>query len=202
MGNRTLPLQNVTAPRSTKRTIDRKPTPKHSSLRFLLHFVQRHPFICLLAVWSSFLFFGWLAITGLTYINPAPLEVVATPQPSAESQPTTPFELSKPANTFGLLAIVTVTCAASSVLLARQLRPVKPAPRRAIKRQPAPTMEALRSPRSPKPIAKPHPPTVKPTIAVKPRPPVVAVLTEDETPLEIGNATLADMLDIRQQVRK
>ncbi|MBW4442910.1 MAG: hypothetical protein KME10_17060 [Plectolyngbya sp. WJT66-NPBG17] len=205
MGNRIIPLKTVAAPRSPNRSTERKSHTKlshakPSGLRFLLHFAQRHPFICLLAVWSSFLFFGWLAVSGLTYTNPAPVEVAQSPV--AESKPPSPFEFSKPANTFGLLAIVTASCAVTSVLLARQLRPVKPAPRRAVKRQSAPTPATVRSTRPRQSIEKP-PANVKTAIVPKPptRPSVVTVIIEDENPLEMGDATLADLLDIRQQAR-
>ncbi|MER3432669.1 MAG: hypothetical protein C4288_04375 [Leptolyngbya sp. ERB_1_1] len=212
MGNRTIPLQNVTASRSTNRAAERKPIAKPSNLPFILQFAKRHPFVCLLAVWSSFLFFGWLAISGLTYINPAPLEVVESPHPETTSE--SPLELSKPNNTFGLLAIVTVSCAATSVLLARQLRPTKRKPRPTIKPQAVASNQAARSTRSRPSSAKPiqqinQPvnvkPGTKPVIAPKPptRPIVVTVLTvEDENPLEMGDVTLAEMLDIRQQVKR
>lgn len=222
MGNRTIPLKTVTAPRpterSTKRSTQQKPEQKsrtkHSGFRFLLHFAQRHPFICLFAVWSSFLYVGWLAMTGLTHISQAPLEVVQSPQ-SAEPQSASSFELSKPGNAFGLLAIVTASCAVTSVLIARQLHPVKSAPRRALKRQPAP--ETIRSSRRPrtssanlsanlptnvKPVAQPRFAPRSEVISPKvlSRLPIVAV-AEDENPLDMGDAPLADFLDIRQQRR-
>ncbi len=151
------------------------------------------------------MFFGWLAITGLTYINPAPLEVATPPSPEVSESPS-PFRIDKPATSFGILAIVAITCATSSVFLARRLRPVKPAPRRVIKRT-QPT-ETVRSQKDRKPINSAIPPAnLKPAptaIAAKPkaRPPAVTLLSaEEENPLEMGDTNLAEMLDIRQQAK-
>lgn len=152
------------------------------------------------------LFFGWLAIKGLTYINPASLEVAESPKPEAAAQP---FKIDKPTSSIGLLAIVAASCAATSIMVARQLRPVKPAPRRALKRaQTAPAKEARSLNRNPQPACRPS--NLKPTpaqsapaaIASKSpaHPSIVTVLSvEDENPLEIGDATLAEMMDIRKQ---
>lgn len=225
MGNQTIPLQNVTASRSTKRSTKQPPgqkpsaphhkshqkvTAKRSGLQFLLYFAQRHPFVCLFAVWGSMLFFGWLALTGLTHINTAPLEVAKSPQPEAvvESERSR-SELSKPANTLGLSAIVAASCATASVLLARRLRPAKPPSRRALRRQSARTPETGRTPEATKRSTRPRRPIVEPANmppAIPARPPTrssaMKVLPNQENLLDMNDASLADLLDIRQQARR
>ncbi|BAU12275.1 hypothetical protein LEP3755_28040 [Leptolyngbya sp. NIES-3755] len=199
-------MQNMSATRSNTRSTTQKPSANSTAFHLLLHLASRHPFLCLFTVWSSFLFFGWLAISGLTYINPAPLEGAESPKPEVQ----TPFELSKPINTFGLVLLVTSSCAITSMLLAKQLRPVKSTPRRVVKRQAPPTRETVRSRppvRSNRPpiaqqaraIAKSAP---KPEVIPPPARPVVTVLpAEDDSPIQVS-FTLADMLDIRQQAQR
>jgi hypothetical protein len=197
-------MQNMSATRSASRSTTQKPSAKLTAFHLLLHLGKRHPFFCLFTVWSSFLFFGWLALSGLTYTNPAPLE---SPKPEVQAAP---FQLSKPINTFGLVMLVTSSCAITSVLLAKQLRPVKPAPRRVVKRQAAlsETVRSRQPVRSARPsIAQqarsisntvPRPEIIPPT----PTRPVVTVLPiEDESPIEMGDFTLAEILDIRQRVQ-
>lgn len=200
-------MQNMSATRSNARSTTQKPSAKLTAFHLLLHIAKRHPFLCLLAVWGSFLFFGWLAVSGLTYTNPAPLE---SPKPEVQAAP---FQLSKPINTFGLVMLVTSSCAITSVLLAKQLRPVKPVARRVVRRQAAPTRETVRSRqpvRSARPSiaqqarsisnATPRPEVIRPTAPTRP---VVTVLpVEDDSPVEVGDFTLADMLDIRQRVQQ
>lgn len=157
MGNPTTSLQNVTAPRSVPRSTRRKPTAKRpSGLQLLLYFARRHPFISLFTVWLAFLFFGWLAIKGLIYTNPAPLEVVEPPVAEA------PAHSTDSGNAIGLLTIVIVTCATSSIWLSRRLRPVHPPSRRVIRRQPAsrPTSKRTTNPTEPFPrVRQPSPAT-------------------------------------------
>lgn len=198
-------MQNMSATRSNPRSTTRKPSAKSTAFQLLLHLAKRHPFVCLFAVWGSFLFFGWLAFSGLTYTNPAPLEETAPTEVKAA-----PFELSKPMNTFGLILLVTSSCAITSMLLAKHLRPVKPAPRRAVKRQAPPHPEtgqlrqpvrSARSPMTPRTIAKP---TAKPEVIPPPpaRPVMTVLPAEDDSPITWDNFTLAEMLDIRQRSRQ
>lgn len=217
MGNTVNTLQSVT-PLTTARHAKQKPTkPKSkatkSTPRILFHFVQRHPIILLFAVWGVVIYFGWLAIAGLTYINPAPVEA---PKPEAITEAPKPFRIDRPASSFGLLAVVAGSCAVTSVLLARQLRPVKPAPRTSAKRvviDPKPKRE-LRSrqerSRSSANSRKSTPPikpvTMSPAQAIakpapKPpvRPPVVTVLPPEDSPFEMSDPSLAEMMDIRRQ---
>ncbi|MEP0918671.1 hypothetical protein NC981_17720 [Leptolyngbya sp. DQ-M1] len=207
MGNPITPVQNVTAPRSAKRS--RKPTKPPSAGRLLLHFAQRHPFICLFAVWSSFLFFGWLAVSGLTYTNPAPLEVVESPQPVVES----PANSADSSSAIGLLAIVVATCATSSVLISRRLRSAQQTSRRIIKQQAAlsPTSERRASRSQPSArgrqsggqsisVKSASPAHYAATAAkTSTRSPALTLLP-DKTPLESNPPlSLAERLDIRQQ---
>ena len=214
MGNH-IPPQNRHSGMTKRKSIAQKP----SGFRFLLHFAQRHPFLCLLAVWSSTLLFGWLAISGLTYISPTPVEVAGSPKPEA-TETVQPFGIDTPATSIGLLAIVAASCAVTSVFVARKLRPVKPAPRRALKRTQPTEARSSRSlsPRSlvvaPGQSRNPHastpkptsagsiPPVIVPVIAARPqtRPPSFTVLSiADENPLEMDDVTLAEMMDIRKQ---
>lgn len=210
-------MQNMSATRSSTRSTPRKPSAKRTAFHLLLHIANRHPFFCLFAVWGSFLFFGWLAVSGLTYTNPAPLEAAQSPKPEAQAAP---FQLSKPVNTFGLVMLVTASCAVTSVLLAKQLRPVKPAPRRVVRRQAAPTREMARSHQ---PVQSPRPPlplahasvtaqqarsianaTPRPEVILPPalsRPAVTVLPAEADTPIEMDDFALADMLDIRQRAQ-
>jgi hypothetical protein len=214
MGNRTLPLKPVSPNQSIKqkptqpKPTQQKPTQKkpiakkQSGFRLLLHLLQRHPLLSLVVVWGSIIYFGWLAISGLTYTNPAPLEVVESPQPAVSQ----PVEMDKPATSLGMLAIVAVSCAAGSVMLARQLRPAKPEPRRGVKQVPPPDKVRSRPPRPLNSKLKPQPtqPSARKStpIAARPpvRPPIVTLLSvENEEPLEQGDVTLAEMMDIRRQ---
>lgn len=218
MGNTINTLKSVTSVKAARQTPQQKPAkpkskPTPSTSRFLLHFAQRHPFICLFVTWGAMLYFGWLAISGLTYTNPAPLE---TPQPEPVAEAPQPFKIDRPATSFGLLAVVAGSCAVTSALLARQLRPVKSAPRNAAKRVVIEPKQELRysqgQSRSPVSSRRPlNPPATKPIpkaqagIAKKPvakppaRPPVVTVLSEEDSPFEMRDPSLAEMMDIRQR---
>lgn len=204
-------MQNMSATRSNTRSTNRKqstkPTAaKSSSLPLVLQLAKRHPFFCLFAVWVSFLFFGWLAISGLTYTNPAPLEVV---KPEVQAAP---FQLSKPINTFGLVMLVASSCAIASFLVAKQLRPVKPAPRRVVKRQVPPQQTRHQSAQSSRPrpsiaqqartIAQSTPRSNVTAPPAPVRPAVTVLPIEDDSPIEVGNFTLAEILDIRQRVQR
>lgn len=145
---------------------------------------------------------GWMAIAGLTYTNSAPLEVADAPQPEAQPQRVEPH---KPATSFGLLVMVTATCAGASVLLARQLRPVKPAPRRAIKPLTAPKPARSRSvPQqstpTPPPIPQQIPTFQPPQAAIAPRsrvpeaaPMFTLIPPDEENPLDWGDASLTSI---------
>lgn len=172
-----------------------------TGFRLLIFWAQRHPFLSLAGVWLTMMLLGWMAIVGLTYTNSAPLEVAA-PQPEAQPQRVEPH---KPATSFGLLVMVTATCAAASVLLARQLRPVKPAPRRAIKPLPAPTSRS-RSPQQSTPTPPPIPqqiPTLQPppTPIAQPQsrpraqasPMFTLIPPDEENPLDWGDASLTSI---------
>lgn len=176
---------------------------KATGLRILLHLTQRHPILFWTGAWLGMVFVSWLAIWGLTYTNPAPLEVAEKPQPEVveKKQPETEVQPRTPATSFGLLAAVAISCAATSVLLARQLSPVKPAPRRFTKR----TRSA--APKTAQPLQFAAQPGSNPTIATAPTvsqpepptPPVAPMPTAASRATGWEAAKLADMLDIRQQ---
>lgn len=214
MGNPSNTLKSVTRPHPVRQSARQKAvkppsTAKRSTSRFLLHFAQRHPFICLFATWGAILYFGWLAARGLTYTNSAPLE---TPKPQATAKaPQANSHIPTPASSFGLLAIVAGSCALTSVVLAKQLRPVKSSPKtpaRSVVIQPKPVkshdMTSSRRPRMPIPQANlPTPPTrqaaatAKATFKRSTPPPIH--LSEQENALEMQDPSLAEMLDIRRQ---
>jgi hypothetical protein len=214
MGNSSNTLQSVTRPRSVRhpshqKAVKPKSPPKRSTSRFLLHFAQRHPFICLFATWGAILYFGWLAAKGLSYTNPAPLE---PPKPEVTAKAPQPaFRIDTPATSFGLLAIVAGSCAVTSVLLAKQLRPVKSTPKTPVKRvviqpKPARSRSTSSSRRPPMPIPQanmPAPPTRRTAATAKPIPqarPVTTVLrVEEDSPFEMHDPSLAEMMDIRRQ---
>lgn len=217
MGNPTTSLQNVTAPRSATRSTRRKPTAKRpSGLQLLLYFARRHPFITLFAVWIAFLFFGWLAIKGLMYINPAPLEVVESPPPVAES----PTHSADSSHVVGLLILVVATCTTSSILISRRLRGAQASPRRIVKRQAPPGSNSRRtassSKRSPsKQAPRPHQAVSESAAPSKPanstpfdaiakiptRSATIAQLADRENSTT-KQPTLAERLAIRQPERK
>jgi hypothetical protein len=196
IGRETKPVPAI-HPQSNPSKSSQSPQNTAWVLRILLYLTQRHPILFWTGSWLGMVLISWLAISGLTYTNPAPLEegvekpkleVVKPTPPEPQVQPRTP------ATSFGLLAAVAISCTATSVLLARQLRPVKPAPRRFTRRPSSST---------PKPTVKPTPNASIATVA--PKPPVAQPenLTPMATPANRSTgweaAKLADMLDIRQK---
>lgn len=190
MGNPILSPQNRTAPQPVKRSTGGKPTAKPpSSLQLLMHFARQHPFISLFAVWIAFLFFGWLAIKGLTYTNPAPLEVIEAPQPAAES----PTHSAGASSAIGLLAIVVVTCATSSILISRRLRPAPASPRRIVKRRTANSSKRSAS-KPANSIRSDDTPSIPSRMSI--------ALLSDPEKTTTPPLNLAQRLDIRQQERR
>lgn len=204
--NQSQPNQSkVTQAKSNSARAPQASPGKATGLRILLHLTQRHPILFWTGAWLGMVFVSWLAIWGLTYTNPAPLEVTEKPQPEVveKKQPATEVQPRTPATSFSLLAAVAISCAATSVLLARQLSPVKPAPRRFTKR---PRSASPKTAQSFQTAAKPD---SNPTIATAPTPsvsqpeppiqPVAPMPTAASHATGWEPAKLADMLDIRQQ---
>lgn len=197
MGNTLKPLQPIPPSKLAKpspRQAVAKPKPRRSMSRWLLHFAQRHPFLCLFATWGVILYFGWLGVSGLTYTNSAPLE-----SPPAAAAPK-PFKIAKPATSFGLLAVVAGSCTVTSVVLARKLRPAKsgahlPAKRVAIAPKPQRSRPAVGSRPRPAPNARA---TAKPARKSAAHPPVTVLSPEDRA-FEMRDPSLAEMMDIRQR---
>jgi hypothetical protein len=214
MGNPSNTLKSVTRPQPARQSARQKAvksqsTTKRSTSRFLLHFAQRHPFICLFAAWGAILYFGWLAARGLTYTNSAPLEA---PKPQATATaPQSDSHIETPATSVGLLAIVAGSCALTSVVLAKRLRPVKSTPKTPVRRvaiqpKPAKARETTRSSRPPMSIPQanlPTPPTRQAAATakapIKQQQPTPTRIAEEESPFEMQDPSLAEMLDIRRQ---
>ncbi|KAM3092416.1 hypothetical protein ACKFKG_22340 [Phormidesmis sp. 146-35] len=155
-------------------------------LRILITFADRYPFLLWSGVWLLMVSMSWAGVRSLIHIDlaevetPQPQLAVETPQPSQSPQ----FE-AKPASSFGLLAAIALGCGGMSFLLARQLTPSKPQPRLVTRPKPRSTMQ----------IAAPQ----RSTPAASPQPIVTVVPTEEAHPLDWGDASLADMMDIRKQ---
>lgn len=183
-------------------------------------FTRRHPFLCLTGTWLVMLMLGWVSIRGLVYTDASPLEsektqaevVAAAPQPQV-------VQPSQAASSFGMLVILALCCAGATLLLARQLRPVKPtSQRRVLNRSmkfqpqhpapqpaiavapppPSPPQTQPAPPPAPRPaqpisyqVAKPNPKPAKPKVSVVP--------SEQEHPLDWREAGLANMMDIRKR---
>jgi hypothetical protein len=86
------------------------------------------------------------------------------------------------------------------------LRPVKSAPRNAVKRAVIESKRSRVSSRRPvsnpatKPIPKAQASMTKKPVAKPPaRPPVITVLSEEDSPFEMQDPSLAEMMDIRQR---
>lgn len=207
MGNRPNTTQRE-AMKASQQTPSNTSRVAEASFRFLLFMTQRHPILFWTGSWLSMVLVSWLAIAALTYTNPAPLEIAESPQPEAvapspEAEPQ--FRPSRPTNSLGLLAAVAVSCAATTALLAHQLRPVKPAPKRAIKRIPESKVvtrsTAIRTERTPrKPVqtinaselgnvdraSKPAASTPKP-----PKVPVAAAQPAAKTPIRTAKPPIS-----------
>ncbi len=154
-------------------------------VKLLVTFAHSHPFLLWSGVWLLMLLMSWVGVRSLIHIDPAEIE---TPQPQlAADAPQTPknpqFE-AKPASSFGLLAAIALGCGGMSFLLAKQLTPSKPQPR--LVTRPKPRSAAIATPAQ---ISTP----------AHPQPIVTVVPSEEAHPLDWGDASLADMMDIRKQ---
>jgi hypothetical protein len=247
MENRPPPPQEAGPQNASKPKLSTSNRLVEMTARVLLYMTQHHPIIFWTGSWLGMALIAWVAMTGLTYTNTAPLEVAASPEPTTLASPysnsvqrshpsiTThsphsepQFQSNKPATSFGLFAAVAASCAAASVLLGRQLRPVKPTSKRGVRRlsesrlatqstttNPERTARRLTK-QVPQEVAPSSPtaePSVQPTAATTLRPinakdteikkpaskPNTTAIPDDETILlDWGDANFVDMMDMRR----
>ena len=173
----------------------------------LVVFVQRRPVLVWSGAWVIMMALCWLSVTGLLHVETFEVE---PPQPQIVADesgipPLKPRLQAKPASSFGLLAAIAVSCGATSLLLAKQFSPAKSQRGLVIKRpnsmscDKAETHQPLKKGRSN--LAKPTP-TEGATQRSSPvaAQPIITVLSPEENhPLDWGDASLADLMDIRNQ---
>ena len=170
----------------------------------LVAFVQRYPILVWSGVWVLLALMIWLGVRGLLHVDtlevesPQPEVVTNIPQvPQLEPQ-----LQAKPASSFGLLAAIAVSCGVTSLLLAKQFTPAKPQRKLVLKRQTAlvnletvPPSQEAESSLTRQSAAD----AVSQQSAVKSHPTVTVLPPEENHPLDWGNASLAEMMDIRKQ---
>lgn len=175
-------------------------------LNQLVAIVQRYPVLIWGGAWVMMMALCWISVTGLLHVDTLKVE---QPQPQiVTDEPQIPQLKprlqAKPASSFGLLAAIAVSCGATSLLLAKQLSPTKSQRGLVIKR-PTPVTKAEMATRQPSTegsALKRQPPAEGATRRSSPvaTQPTVTVLSPEEThPLDWGEASLADLMDIRKQ---
>lgn len=136
--------------------------------RLLLYLTQRHPFLFWTGSWLLMVLIAWTSINGLLHTDVEPLEAEA-PQPEvvARSPEQVPLvsQPSAPASSFGMLVAVVLSCGATSMVLARQLRSAKPA-----SPKPSPQRRAVKSAPSSQVKSDLPLPSVHTSSAARPRP--------------------------------
>lgn len=171
----------------------------------LVAFVQRYPILVWSGVWVLLALMIWLGVRGLLHVDtlevesPQPEVVTNIPQvPQLEPQ-----LQAKPASSFGLLAAIAVSCGVTSLLLAKQFTPAKPQRKLVLKRQTAPVnpeIAARQTSQEVESITRPSSAdAMSQQSAVKNHPTVTVLPPEENHPLDWGNASLAEMMDIRKQ---
>jgi len=174
-------------------------------LNQLVAIVQRYPVLVWSGAWVMMMALCWISVTGLLHVDTLKVE---QPQPQiVADEPQIPQLKprlhAKPASSFGLLAAIAVSCGMTSLLLAKQLSPTKSQRRLVIKRPASVTTAmATRQPSTEGSNLRRHPPADGATRRSSPEAtqPTVTVLSPEEThPLDWGDASLADLMDIRKQ---
>lgn len=173
-------------------------------LNQLVAIVQRYPVLIWSSAWVMMMALCWISVTGLLHVDPLKVE---QPQPPIVADPQIPQLKprlqAKPASSFGLLAAIAISCGATSLILAKQLSSTKSQRGLVIKCQnPVTTAMATRQPSTAGSDLKRQPPAEGATRRSSPvaTQPTVTVLSPEEThPLDWGDASLADLMDIRKQ---
>lgn len=169
--------------------------------RLLLTLIQRYPLLFWSGIWVIVISIIGLGVTALIHIDPLEAE---KPQPEVTiaAQSRLP---AKPASSFGLLAAIAVSCGATSFLLAKQFNAPKPQRRVVAKtksRQAIVNYAANKLAPSARSSAAPAQRATASQTAIAPvaSSRLVTVVPPEEThPLDWGDASLADRMDIRKQ---
>ncbi|PSB18479.1 hypothetical protein C7B65_15410 [Phormidesmis priestleyi ULC007] len=177
-------------------------------LNQLVAFVQRYPVLVWSGVWVLLVLMIWLGVTGLLHVDTVEVE---PPQPgivtdAPQIPQLKPRLQAKPASSFGLLAAIAVSCGVTSLLLAKQFTSAKPQRGLVIKRQKAFADNAEIATHQPpqeveSKLAKQPPADAvfRRATPVKSQPTVTVLPAEENHPLDWGDASLADRMDIRKQ---
>jgi hypothetical protein len=177
----------------------------------LKQFIQKHSLASCVGLWVTLVLVGSMATVGL--FNPGPIEQEASnPTPSLETvQESTPQSTAKkdlPLSLFGAIALGCLGCAAGSWLLTYALRDTiqpRPSPRRL---KPVKTVRKKRRvssqqshPVSGTPQPKPSTLTLQAPIdrRLTTKTQVTVLAPEESHPLDGGEESLADLLDVRKQ---
>jgi hypothetical protein len=179
-------------------------------------FTRRHPFLCLTGMWLLMIWLGWMSAQGIFYADSSPLESEKTTETVVQANQPQPqprnYQSNQAASSFGALIVLALCCAGTTLLLARQLRPVKPTPqRRAVVKQRGnaqhSSTQSARRPAQPRATA-PQPAASQvpsaPQAPAVPPPPMranqpVSYQVSRQSPRKEGEPDLADLMDIRNR---
>jgi hypothetical protein len=219
-------------PQKKSKTPDRPSAPAARAIpvvfSLFIVFTRRYPFLCLTGVWIVMLMLGWVSVRGIIYTDSSPMEAEKTTADVVANKPPQPLfaQPDQTASSVGMLIILALCCAGTTLLLARQLRPVKPvAQRRVLQRtakgqrptsgqsqttvvQPLagqPIVQPIAQPVAqsmPQPTAQPTPRAAQPVSYQVGRPQTVQVSVvppDQEAPMDWGEKGLANLMDIRKR---
>lgn len=184
----------------TQQSVERQPLNNP-----MVAFVQRYPLLLWSGVLVLLVLMSWISVTGLLHVDTFAVE---QPQPeiTADAPQTPQLEprlQAKPASSFGLLAAIAVSCGVTSLLLAKQFTPTKPQRRLVLKRQAALVNTAISTHQSfqeaGSKLTRRSSADAMSQHVVESQPTVTVLSPEENHPLDWGNASLADMMDIRKQ---
>lgn len=180
-------------------------TARQRLFEHLVVVVQRHPILVWSGTWVVLMALCWISITGLLHVDTVEIE---QPQPQVVADESQIPQIksrhqAKPASSFGLLAAIAVSCGATSLILAKQFSP-KPSQRRLVIKRPAPVPKAEMATRQPlkagkSDLTKQAAAVARRSSPVATQPTVTVLPPEENNPLDWGDASLADLMDIRKQ---
>ncbi len=222
MGKRQ-PAQKKSSSKSPNRPLPQAAKTIYFVFNLFISFTRRHPFLCLTGMWVLMISLGWMSAKGILYADSAPLEAEKTTETVVEAsqpqpQPRSYQQNQATASSFGALIILALCCAGTTLLLARQLRPVKPQPqRRAVVKQRTsaqPTQPTKSSPKArvvapqpARPTVPQSPPPVQPVPVAQVAQPAAAPRTNQPVSYQVaqrsvrleGEPELVDLMDIRNR---
>ncbi len=173
-------------------------------LNHLVAMVQRHPILVWSGAWITMMALCWISVAGLMHVDTFEVEQHQIAADESRIPPLKPRLQAKPASSFGLLAAIVVSCGATSLLLAKQFTPKESQRRLVVKRSTSvvSTEMAIRQPsniRSDLPRQGSALAMTQRSIPVTTQPTVTVLSPEENHPLDWGDASLADLMDIRNQ---